>query len=78
MVPLEAVRELGEEGCRVRVGGKGGGEVVGNVEFAGGVSASVSVTWIGSPPLRPVFSRMPALMLIMCLPPMTPTVVRYS
>ena len=37
VVPLEAVGELGEEGLRVRVGGKGSGEVAGNVEFARGV-----------------------------------------
>ena len=39
--------------------------------------AAVSVTRIGSPPFRPVALRSAALMLIMCLPTITPTVFRY-
>jgi hypothetical protein len=43
-----------------------------------GVSATVRMTRMGSPPFSPVAVRTAALMLIMCLPPITPAVFRYS
>ena len=77
-VPLHAVGELGQEGAgllsaasaAVEVGA-GAGHLLRGVRDGQGDAD-------GSPPCSPVALRTAALMLIMCLPPITPTVFRYS
>ena len=74
VVPLQTVGQVIEERAGTFIGLKRSGEVVGG-STERGLSATVRLTWIGSPPLRPVSLRTAALTLIMYLPPMMRTVV---
>lgn len=76
VIPPHAVGELAEEYAGLLIGRERGGEAGRERVSSCGVSATVRVTRMGSTPFTPVALRTAALMLIMCLPPITLTVFR--
>jgi hypothetical protein len=77
VIALQAVGERGEKPACVRIGGERRGEVGRNVDLAGGVGdAQGDVDGVSA--LEAGLLPDGCADAVMCLPPMTATVLRYS